>query len=62
MAADSRCITEQLVTIRQLDTKERLLQDLYYNAFKAYAIFSRHVKISGSPSVMSTVCSKWADN
>ena len=38
------------------------VQDGHYDAFKTDAFFSRHVIISGSPSVMSTVCSKWADN
>src|SRR6478735_8909419 len=37
----------------------KLLQD---DAFNFEGIFSGHVKISGSDSVMSTVCSKWADN
>src|SRR5437763_5903116 len=35
---------------------------IYNDAFNFEGIFSGHVKISGSDSVMSTVCSKWADN
>src|SRR6185369_14272387 len=37
-------------------------QRFHYDTFNFEGIFSGHVKISGSPSVMSTVCSKWADN
>ena len=59
----ARDMPQQPMAIHELDLKElRLPQHSDYPAFKADDIFSRHVKISGSPSVMSTVCSKWADN
>src|SRR5438477_7098955 len=61
--ASGRDVPQQPMPIHQLHPKERrLFQYFHYRAFKADDIFSRHVKISGSPSVMSTVCSKWADN
>jgi hypothetical protein len=58
-----RHVPEQRMPVHQFHPEQFcLFQDLDYEAFKADDVFSRHVKISGSPSVMSTVCSKWADN
>src|ERR1051326_7357678 len=48
--------------IRKLHTIRLVRQNFNYNAFNFEGSLSRHVNISGSDSVMSTVCSKWADN
>src|SRR5215471_6892877 len=46
----------------QFHTIGLVRQNFNHNAFNFEGSLSRHVKISGSDSVMSTVCSKWADN
>src|SRR6516162_4740207 len=48
--------------VRQGDAVSSIRKLVYNHAFNFEGIFSGHVKISGSDSVMSTVCSKWADN
>lgn len=46
------------VPVGQLDTVCPVCEDLGYRAFDADVVAGRHVRISGSPSVMRTVCSK----
>ena len=53
---------QQLMSIGQLDSISSVRQNFEDYTFNPEGTVSRHVKISGSPSVMSTVCSKWADN
>ena len=53
---------QHLMPIRQLDTIQRVWKYFHYCAFNFDGIRSGHVKISGSPSVTNTVCSKWADS
>src|SRR3954454_24020230 len=50
------------MAVRQFHTIRPVWERLNYNAFNSEGIFAGHVNISGSDSVMSTVCSKWADN
>src|SRR5437016_3510550 len=50
------------VAVGQLHPKQRVLEHFDYLTFNRDGIVSGHVKISGSPSVTSTVCSKWADS
>src|SRR3954451_18372903 len=50
------------MSVGQGDAKSSIRKLIYDDAFNFEGIFSGHVKISGSASVMSTVCSKWADN
>src|SRR5215831_4454853 len=50
------------MSVRQSDAISSIGKLLQDDAFNFEGIFSGHVKISGSDSVMSTVCSKWADN
>src|SRR5215207_9434859 len=50
------------MTICQLDSISLVFQHFNYHAFNFEGTRAGHVKISGSLSVMSTVCSKWADN
>ena len=49
------------MSIGQFYPKHRIWQQLNYPAFNFDDVFSRHVKISGSPLVTRTVCSKCAD-
>src|SRR4051812_2731612 len=49
------------MAIHQLHPKQIVRQDLDHRTFNADGLFSGHVNISGSFSVISTVCSKWAD-
>src|ERR1700741_908989 len=49
------------MSIGQFPPKHRIRQQLDYPAFNFDDVFSRHVKISGSPLVTRTVCSKCAD-
>ena len=51
-SGDGRC---------QLRAKRAIRQRFDHASFDAEGIFA-HVKISGSPSVIRTVCSKWADS
>src|ERR1044071_6047128 len=53
---------QQLMPVRQFDPEQGLFQDFHYRTFNFDGIRSRHVSISGSDSVISTVCSKWADS
>src|SRR3954451_8891544 len=50
------------MSVGQGDAKSSIRKLIYDDAFNFEGTFSGHVKISGSDSVMSTVCSKWADN
>src|SRR3954454_6374172 len=50
------------MSIGQLDPVQRVWKCFHYCTFNFDGILSGHVKISGSDSVMSTVCSKWADS
>ena len=52
---------QNAMSIGQLNPKHRIWKQFGYPAFNFDDVFSRHVKISGSPLVTSTVCSKWAD-
>src|SRR5664280_1404471 len=56
----ARNMRQNPVLVRQLDTKHRVRQQFDYRAFDSYWLFFSHVKISASPSVTSTVCSKCA--
>jgi hypothetical protein len=49
------------MSIGQFYPKHRIWQQLNYPAFNFDDVFSRHVKISGSPLVTRTVCSKCAE-
>src|SRR5688500_20321912 len=49
------------VPIRQLHPKQMVRQNFHYGTFNADGLFSGHVNISGSFSVISTVCSKCAE-
>src|SRR5262245_48282184 len=49
------------VPIRQFHPKQIVRQNLHYGTFNADGVFSAHVNISGSFSVIRTVCSKWAE-
>jgi len=49
------------MSIGQLDPKHRIGQQLDYLALNFDDVFARHVKISGSPFVTKTVCSKCAE-
>src|SRR5262249_1419909 len=51
----------ETVAIRQFGDKRAIWQRFHYAGFDAEGIFT-HVKISGSPLVIRTVCSKWADS
>src|SRR5579859_6125347 len=55
-------VRQHLVPIRQRHPVKARRQQLNYFAFNFDGICSGHVIISGSPSVMRTVCSKWADS
>src|SRR5262245_35982180 len=50
------------MAIRESHLIRLVRSSLDHYTFNLEGTFSGHVKISGSPSVMSTVCSKWADN
>src|SRR5260370_11208657 len=52
---------EHTVSIRQLNSKHRIRQELDHFALYFNCVFARHVKISGSSFVIKTVCSKCAD-
>src|SRR6266511_5790550 len=52
---------EHAMTIRQLDAKHGIGQQLDNRAFYFNCVFARHVRISGSSLVIRTVCSKWAE-
>ena len=52
---------QNAMSIGQLNPKHRIWKQFNYPAFNFDDVFSRHVKISGSPLVTRTVCSKWAD-
>src|SRR5687767_498737 len=53
---------QQTMPICQLHPIYCVREDFNYPALNFNGILSRHVKISGSESVIKTVCSKWADN
>src|SRR5215472_17083241 len=52
---------QNAMSIGQLNPEHRIWKQFSYPAFNFDDVFSRHVKISGSPLVTRTVCSKWAD-
>src|ERR1700730_9092258 len=49
------------VPVRQFHAKHGVGQQLDHRAFYFNCVFARHVRISGSFFVISTVCSKWAE-
>src|SRR5438477_7984749 len=49
------------VPVGQLDPEHGIGQKLYDRALYFNCVFARHVRISGSSLVISTVCSKWAE-
>src|SRR6266511_5453417 len=53
---------QQPMSIRQFHSEQNVFKDLDHGSFNFKGIFSWHVKISGSESVIKTVCSKWADS
>src|ERR1051326_5898366 len=55
-------MSQQTGPVGQFNPEECLFQDFHYSTFNFDGIPSRHVSISGSDSVISTVCSKWADS
>jgi len=54
--------SQQPMAVHQFHSKRPDRKDFHYPTFNFEGIFSGHVKTSGSPSVINTVCSKWADN
>src|SRR5262249_39999742 len=52
---------KDFVTALQLDPEHRVRQEFGHFALNFDRVFSRHVRISGSPLVTRTVCSKWAE-
>src|SRR5260221_13329449 len=58
--AGDKC--QQPVSIRQFHPIRLVRERLEHYTFNFDGTLSGHVKISGSSSVISTVCSKWADN
>ena len=50
------------VPISQFNPKHLVRQNFDYGTFNFDGTFSGHVRISGSDSVINTVCSKWADS
>ena len=52
----------QPVAIAQFDAKQDVGKDFDYPALNFDGTFAGHVIISGSASVIKTVCSKCADN
>ena len=53
---------QQPVAIGQFHSERPVGQHFHYPALNPDGVFAGHVKISGSASVISTVCSKWADS
>src|SRR2546425_12936622 len=53
-------VRQNPMLVRQFYPKHRIWQQLYDRAFYLNWLFFSHVKISASPSVTSTVCSKCA--
>ncbi len=58
----TRQMRQDAVPVRQFHPEHPVRQRFHYGAFNFNGIFARHVKISGSDSVINTVCSKWADS
>src|SRR5579884_3281152 len=54
-------VRQNAAPVCQLDPEHRVWQQLDYRAFYFNCVFARHVRISGSPLVINTVCSKWAE-
>src|ERR1700675_954923 len=52
---------QDAMSVGQLHPKHRIGQQFNYPALNFDDVFSRHVKISGSPFVTKTVCSKCAE-
>ena len=57
-ALAARQMRQKAMPVGQLDPEEPLIQHFHYGTFNFDSTFAGHVKISGSPSVTSTVCSK----
>jgi hypothetical protein len=57
----SRDMCQNSVSVGQFDPEHRIWEQFNYPAFNFDDVFSRHVKISGSPLVTRTVCSKCAE-
>jgi hypothetical protein len=55
-------IRQHPVSVGQFYSTHLVRQNLNYVTFNFDGTFSSHVKISGSDSVINTVCSKWADS
>ncbi len=49
------------MTVGELGAVGALPDHFDYDALGLEVVAGRHVRISGSPSVMRTVCSKWAE-
>ena len=58
----ARNVGQQPMPVRQFHPEQGVRQHFHYGAFNFNGIFARQVKISGSASVINTVCSKWADS
>jgi hypothetical protein len=54
-------MSQDPMTIGQLDPKHRIWQQLDDCAFYFNCVLARHVRISGSSLVIKTVCSKCAE-
>jgi hypothetical protein len=52
---------QNAMPVGQFHPEHRIWEQFNYPAFNFDDVFSRHVKISGSPLVTRTVCSKCAD-
>src|SRR2546423_9202170 len=52
---------QNTMAVRQLKPKHGIRQQLDDSAFYFNCVFARHVRISGSSFVISTVCSKCAE-
>ena len=58
----ARHMGQHPVPILQFHPEQGVRQHFHYGAFNFNGVFARQVKISGSASVINTVCSKWADS
>jgi hypothetical protein len=57
-AVFGRDMRQKAVSVGQFDPKEQWRQCFHYPALNLDGVFAGHVKISASPSVIKTVCSK----
>ncbi len=58
----SRRMRVKHMPVGQLCPKQLHPENFHYLGVEAYGVFDRHVRISGSDSVIKTVCSKWAES